>query len=294
MPKQTTRKPDWLKKRLDYESMHEMSKLLRSLNLHTVCEGAKCPNMGECFRNRTATFLILGNVCTRNCRFCAIPKGTPITPDPKEPEHLAEAAVKLKLKHVVITSVTRDDLKDGGASQFAKCIKEVKFKLPEASIEILIPDFKYNKSALDTVMNANPDIINHNIETVPELYADVRPMANYTQSLNVLEYVKKQRPDILTKSGFMLGLGEELSSVFNIMNDLRKINCDILTVGQYLPPSHNHAILKSYIKPEIFNEIENYGKKIGFIYIASGPYVRSSYNALDVFTKIKTTNYEIY
>jgi len=207
---------------------------------------------------------------------------------------LAEAAVKLKLKHVVITSVTRDDLKDGGASQFAKCIKEVKFKLPEASIEILIPDFKYNKSALDTVMNANPDIVNHNIETVPELYADVRPMANYTQSLNVLEYVKKQRPDILTKSGFMLGLGEELSSVFNIMNDLRKINCDILTVGQYLPPSHNHAILKSYIQPEIFNEIENYGKKIGFIYIASGPYVRSSYNALDVFTKIKTTNYEIY
>jgi lipoyl synthase len=281
------KKPEWLKKRLDYDSMHEMTKLLRSLNLHTVCEGAKCPNMGECFRNRTATFLILGDVCTRNCRFCAIPGGKPLPPDPKEPEHLAEAALKLNLKHVVITSVTRDDLKDGGSSQFAKCILEIKKKLPKASIEVLIPDFKFKKTALDTVMNANPDIINHNVETVPELYSDVRPMAKYQQSLNVIEYVKQQRPDILTKSGFMLGLGEKMSSVYKIMRDLRDINCDIITVGQYLPPSHEHALLKEYISPSVFKEIEEYGKSIGFLYVASGPYVRSSYNALEDFNKIK-------
>jgi lipoic acid synthetase len=283
----TKKKPEWLKKPLDYQSMHEMSKMLRSLNLSTVCEGARCPNMGECFRNRTATFLILGDVCTRNCRFCAIPTGKTSTPDPEEPMHLAEAAFKLQLKHVVITSVTRDDLPDGGATQFAACIKAVKERMPKASIEVLIPDFKGNIKALDIVMEANPDIVNHNIETVPELYKDVRPMANYQQSLDVLKYVKQQRPEIYTKSGFMLGLGEELDSVYQIIDDLKNIDCDMLTIGQYLPPSHNHALLKEYIHPDTFKALENYCIEKRFLYTASGPYVRSSYHAFESFGKLK-------
>jgi lipoyl synthase len=275
------RKPAWLNKKLDYASMKEMGEMLRSLNLHTVCEGAKCPNMGECFKNRTATFLILGEVCTRNCKFCAIPSGTTSCVDPEEPKHLAEAALKLKLNHVVITSVTRDDLDDGGSEQFAKCIAEVRRVLPKSSIEVLIPDFNADEKSLDNVIFAKPEIVNHNIETVKSLYDIARPMANYKQSLRVLEYVKSQNPTIYTKSGIMLGLGETKDEVYELFDDLRAAGCDMLTIGQYLPPSHDHVSLKEYVSPEIFEEYKQVALQKGFKYVASGPYVRSSYNALE-------------
>jgi lipoic acid synthetase len=245
--------------------------------------------MGECFRNHTATFMILGEICTRNCRFCAIPTGKPTPVDPEEPKHLAEAALKLKLKHVVITSVTRDDLDDGGATQFAECIKEIRKVLPDSSIEVLIPDFQGNEKAIDIVIEAKPEIINHNVETVPGLYEIARPMANYQQSLNVLKYVKEQNPEIYTKSGIMLGLGEQKDDVFKLFDDLVNINCDMLTIGQYLPPSHQHVSLKEYVTPEVFEEYKIKGLEKGFKYVASGPYVRSSYNALEGMNVVKST-----
>ncbi len=269
--------------------MKEMGSMLRSLNLHTVCEDAKCPNMGECFRNSTATFMILGEVCTRNCKFCAIPTGKTSPVDPEEPKHLAEAALKLNLKHVVITSVTRDDLPDGGATQFAKCIEEIRKVLPKSSIEVLIPDFQGNQKALDIVIKAKPEIINHNVETVPSLYEIARPMANYQQSLDVLKYVKEQNPKIYTKSGIMLGLGEKEDEIFSLFDNLVSIKCDMLTIGQYLPPSHDHAILKEYVAPEIFENYKNTALQKGFKYVASGPYVRSSYNALEGMKEVKNT-----
>lgn len=284
---ESLKKPEWLNKRLDYDSMRTMGEMLRSLNLHTVCEGAKCPNMGECFRKRTATFMILGDVCTRNCKFCAIPAGKPADIDPNEPKHLAEAALKLKLNHVVITSVTRDDLKDGGADHFAKCIKEIRKVLPKATVEILIPDFKGDKKSIDIVIDAKPEILNHNIETVPSLYKSVRPMAQYERSLELLSYVKTRNPNIYTKSGIMLGLGETYEEVLQTFDDLRNHDCDMLTIGQYLPPSYNHAILKEYIKPEIFDELKKIGLSKGFKFVASGPYVRSSYNAFEGIEELK-------
>lgn len=286
------RKPAWLNKKLDYASMKEMGEMLRSLNLHTVCEGAKCPNMGECFRNRTATFMILGDVCTRNCKFCAIPSGTTACVDLDEPKHLAEAALKLKLNHVVITSVTRDDLADGGSEQFAKCIAALREVLPKSSIEVLIPDFQADEQALDNVINAKPEIINHNVETVPSLYDIARPMANYRQSLKVLEYVKQQNPDIYTKSGIMLGLGETREEVLSLFDDLRAVNCDMLTIGQYLPPSHDHASLKEYVSPEVFEDYKQAALAKGFRYVASGPYVRSSYNALEGMKEVGVGDFD--
>lgn len=280
------KKPEWLNKKIDFKSMKEVGSMLRSLNLNTVCEGAKCPNMGECFRNSTATFMILGNICTRNCMFCAVPTGKTTQPDSNEPENLAKAAKKLKLKHVVITSVTRDDLADGGAKQFANCIKAIREHLPTSSIEVLIPDMQGDTKSLDIVINAQPNILNHNIETVPNLYKDVRPMANYNQSLFVLDYTKTQNPKIYTKSGIMIGLGENLNEVIGVLDDLRKVNCDMLTIGQYLPPSHNHAILKEYIHPDIFKEYKEIAIRKGFRYVASGPYVRSSYNAVEGMTEV--------
>jgi lipoyl synthase len=282
----TNKKPDWLNKRLDYKSMKEMGKMLRSMNLHTVCEGAKCPNMGECFRNQTATFMILGDVCTRNCKFCAIPTGKLFPPDLEEPKHLAEASKKLKLKHVVITSVTRDDLEDGGANQFANCIFEIKKILPKSSIEVLIPDMQGNKESLKIVLDAKPNILNHNIETVKRLYDIARPMADYQQSLDVLKFSKEYDSNIITKSGIMLGLGETQEELESLFNDLRNVDCDMLTIGQYLPPSHEHASLKEYIHPDIFDNYKQIALKKGFKYVASGPYVRSSYNAIEGIEKI--------
>lgn len=281
------KKPEWLGKKIDYESMTKMGRMLRSMSLHTVCEEAHCPNMGECFRKQTATFMILGNVCTRNCSFCAIPAGKPAIPDPREPARLAQAAAKLKLKHVVITSVTRDDLPDGGAGHFARCVAEVKHLLPKSSVEVLIPDFEMDTHALDLLMEAAPDIVNHNVETVPFLYNEVRPMADYKRSLSVLNYIKKNYPGTVIKSGLMLGLGEKQEEVKQVIRDLADISCDMLTIGQYLPPSNQHALLKNYVHPEVFEEMKEYSQKAGVSYTASGPYVRSSYHAEDNYEQIK-------
>lgn len=280
------KKPEWLRKKIDYESQKEMGKMLRDLKLHSVCEEARCPNMGECFKNRTATFMILGNVCTRNCRFCAVTKGKPTEFDKNEAVQLAEAAKKLNLKHIVITSVTRDDLEDGGASQFADCIYEIRKVLPNSTIEVLIPDLQGDKLSLDIIIKAKPEIINHNVETVSSLYPEVRALANYQRSLDVLNYVKEQDSSIYTKSGIMLGLGEKKEDVESLFDDLLINKCDMLTIGQYLPPSYKHALLKEYISPEVFEDYKNTALKKGFKFVASGPYVRSSYHALEGITTL--------
>ena len=273
------KKPDWLKRRIDPVAVNQMESLLRELNLHTVCEGANCPNRGECFRNKTATFMILGDVCTRNCRFCAVTKGAPTPVDPNEPEHVAEAAQKLGLKHVVVTSVTRDDLPDGGAAHFAAVVAAIKKRLPDATIEVLIPDFQGDPDALQAVIDARPDIINHNIETVPSLYAAVRPMAQYARSLELLKRVKVSGGGIYSKTGIMVGLGETPDEVNAVMDDLLAAGCDILTIGQYLQPTKGHLPVAEYVHPDQFDAYKRTGLEKGFRYVASGPLVRSSYNA---------------
>jgi lipoic acid synthetase len=251
------------------------------LKLNTVCESALCPNLGECFARRTATFMILGKVCTRNCRFCAVEGGQPELLDPEEPRRVAEAATRLGLKHVVVTSVTRDDLPDGGAGQFAATIQALREKLPYAIIEVLTPDFQGERKAIASVVEAQPHIFNHNVETVPRLYPRVRPEADYRRSLEVLRTVKELAPSIYTKSGLMVGLGETREEVEQVMADLREINCDILTIGQYLRPSPQHLEVKEFIPPEVFDYYAEAGRKMGFLYVASAPFVRSSYNAAE-------------
>ena len=275
------RKPEWLKKKMDPAAVMEMEGMLRSLNLHTVCEGANCPNRGECFKNRTATFMILGDVCTRNCRFCAVCKGRPTPVDPMEPENIATAARQLGLRHTVITSVTRDDLPDGGAAHFAECIRALKERMPDSTVEVLIPDFRGSLAALQTVMDARPEIINHNIETVPRLYPAVRPMAQYDRSLELLERVKRLGGGIYSKTGIMVGLGETEDEVLSAMDDLIAVGCDILTIGQYLQPSREHIAVAEFIHPDQFEKYRRTGLEKGFKYVASGPLVRSSYNAIE-------------
>ncbi len=275
------RKPEWLKKKVNAEAVMEMEGMLRSLNLHTVCEGANCPNRGECFKNKTATFMVLGEVCTRNCRFCAVCKGRPTPVDPQEPENVATAAQQLGLAHTVVTSVTRDDLPDGGAEHFAQCISALKRHLPQSTVEVLIPDFRGSLEALQTVINARPDIINHNIETVPRLYSAVRPMAKYERSLELLERVKQLGGGIYSKTGIMVGLGETQDEVLAVMDDLIAIGCDLLTIGQYLQPSREHIEIAEFIHPDQFEEYRRIGLEKGFKYVASGPLVRSSYNAIE-------------
>ncbi|MGB9809038.1 MAG: lipoyl synthase, partial [Caldanaerobacter sp.] len=245
------RKPEWLKVRILSEDLNRMEAFLKNMGLNTVCQSANCPNMGECFARRTATFMIMGNICTRNCRFCAVEKGHPQPLDEEEPGRVAEAARRLGLKHVVVTSVTRDDLPDGGASHFAKTIYELK-KLPGVTVEVLVPDFMGNEEAIRTVVEAKPDVINHNVETVPRLYSRVRPKADYIRSLNLLKKVKELDPLILTKSGIMVGLGETEEEVIEVMKDLRDIDCDMMTIGQYLRPSHKHIEVAEYVTPEQF------------------------------------------
>jgi lipoic acid synthetase len=276
-----TKKPEWLQKRMDFKSMKEMGDMLRSLNLNTVCEGARCPNMGECFKNKTATFMILGSICTRNCRFCAIEQLTPTPVDSEEPRNVALASKKLGLRHVVVTSVTRDDLADQGAKQFAQTVLEIKKELPKATIELLIPDMNMKEDCLKIVADSKPTILNHNIETVPALYDDIRPMADYRQSLDVLKYFREKSEGIYTKSGIMVGLGETREEVLDVLKDLRSVDCDILTIGQYLPPSKNHAKLVEYVTPETFDFYKEEAEKLGFKFVASGPYVRSSYQAAE-------------
>jgi lipoic acid synthetase len=272
------RKPEWLKVRILSEDLNRMEAFLKNMALNTVCQSANCPNMGECFARRTATFMIMGNICTRNCRFCAVEKGHPQPLDEEEPRRVAEAARRLGLRHVVVTSVTRDDLPDGGASHFAKTIYELK-KLPGVTVEVLVPDFMGNEEAIRTVVEAKPDVINHNVETVPRLYSRVRPKADYIRSLNLLKKVKELDPLILTKSGIMVGLGETEEEVIEVMKDLRDIDCDMMTIGQYLRPSHKHIEVAEYVTPEQFKRYEEIGYKLGFKHVASGPLVRSSYHA---------------
>ncbi|GAA0116146.1 lipoyl synthase [Clostridium senegalense] len=276
------RKPDWLKVKLEHsDNFKKVQALTRSLSLNTVCTEANCPNRLECHNKGTATFMILGNTCTRNCRFCNVTSGTPTDVDPLEPIHVAEAIQKLNLRHAVITSVTRDDLVDGGASHFANVINCIRKLNPSTTVEVLIPDLKGNWNGLKTITDAKPEILNHNIETVPSLYSKVRPQAIYSRSLELLKMVKKLDSSILTKSGFMLGLGENDDEVISLLKDLRTYECDIVTIGQYLQPSKNHIELVEYVHPDKFNKFKDIGMDMGFRYIASAPLVRSSYNAAE-------------
>ncbi|MCD4824653.1 MAG: lipoyl synthase [Phycisphaerae bacterium] len=288
------RLPLWLKRRLPAGGESAaVVKLLHDLKLATVCEGAQCPNRGECYARGTATFLILGETCTRSCRFCAIPTTT--TPDPPredEPSAVAQASAAMGLKYVVITSVTRDDLPDGGAGHFARTIQAVRSRLPEAKIEVLVPDFQGNEAAIDIVLAAGPDVFNHNVETAERLYAAVRPQADYRQSMAVLAYAKRRAAEtsaaVYTKSGMMVGLGETDDEVLGVMRDLRLANCDILTIGQYLAPSGSHLPVERFVPPEIFDAWEIRAKKMGFSAAACGPFVRSSYHAETVFDETNT------
>lgn len=281
-------RPSWLKKRLSINvKQDEVSSVLKELRLNTVCESALCPNIAECFAKGTATFMILGNVCTRNCYFCAVPKGEPVEVDEGEPLRIACATKKLRLRHVVITSVTRDDLPDGGSEQFAKTIYALRSEMPEVTIEVLTPDFMGDVSAISKVVSEGPDVFNHNVETVPRLYTAIRPMANYRRSLDVLKKVKELNPHIYTKSGMMLGLGETRTEVSEVIHDLKEAGCDILTIGQYLSPTKDHFPVKEYVHPETFFEIAEEAKKIGFKFVASSPFIRSSFNAMNVYSLIK-------
>jgi lipoic acid synthetase len=272
-------KPSWLNKKIHIGSCSEMKSLLRGMKLETVCEQASCPNISECFSRSNATFLILGRQCTRSCSFCNIVKGKPLPPDTEEPARVAEAVKKLALKHVVITSVTRDDLADGGAGIFSDTVLSIRKNTPQVAIEVLIPDFKLIHSSLRVVAESAPDIIAHNVETVPSLYQSARQGSDYRRSLSVLDIIKKISPLLKTKSGIMLGLGEKEAEVIAVMGDLRAAKCDFLSIGQYLAPSKIHHPVKEYIAPEQFASYKEKGLSMGFSHIESGPYVRSSYMA---------------
>jgi len=277
----------WLRRKLpDQKVVERMDSLLKELNLHTVCDSALCPNRGECFKKGTATFMILGNICTRNCQFCAVEKGKPLPLDLEEPYHIAQAAKHLNLKHIVITSVTRDDLPDGGAKHFARTITEIKKILPESTIEVLVPDFEGSWEVLQIVIDAHPEVINHNIETVSRLYKLVRPKAVYKRSLELLRQIKIRDKNIISKSGVMVGLGEEKDEMIKAMKDLREVDCNILTIGQYLKPSPHHLKVSNYIHPDEFEAYRKIGMSLGFKYVASAPLVRSSYQAGEILNKI--------
>jgi lipoic acid synthetase len=281
------RKPDWLKIEKGRAQGGKVSRTLESFQLNTVCEAAGCPNQGECYKGGTATFMLLGVNCTRNCRFCKVTTARPEDVDEREPEHVAEAVASMNLKHVVITSVTRDDLPDGGAEHFAKTIEAVRRKTPQVTIEVLIPDFKGDCKALETVLEASPDILNHNVETVPVLYNEVRPQAIFERSLELLKRVKARRPDIYTKSGFMVGLGETKEQVMELLQELHDAECDIVTIGQYLQPSLKHYTVKEYVHPDRFAEYKEKALQMGITCVASGPLVRSSYHAEEDLKRLK-------
>jgi lipoic acid synthetase len=278
------RLPEWARRpRTHFESLNKVKAGLRALNLHTVCESARCPNIHECFHRGAATFMILGNLCTRGCGFCSVPKGNPrihdMALDPAEPANVARMAAEMKLKYVVITSVNRDDLADGGSVHFAETVREVKRALPEARVEVLTPDFDGNMEAVARVLDAAPHVFNHNMETVPRLYRRVRPQADYRQSLEVLRFARQHRPDVMTKSGFMAGLGETPSEVEQLLRDLRERDVDVATIGQYLQPSRRNLQVTEYVTPEQFDRYRDFGLSLGFRMVFSGPLVRSSYMA---------------
>ena len=283
------RLPSWFKQKpADPETMVAVKGLLDGLSLHTICQSALCPNIGECFSQKTATFLILGDVCTRHCTFCAVKKGLPSPVDEKEPQHLLEAVERLGLDYVVITSVTRDDLPDGGASQFARTINMLHENRDGVTTEVLIPDFHGSAEALETVVKAGPQVVNHNVETVPHLYPEVRPGADYGRSVELLYRVKRLNPGIVTKSGLMLGLGETSDEVIEVMKDLMEANCDLLTIGQYLQPSPKHHPVAKFVNPEEFSEYERIGTNLGFASVTSAPLVRSSFQAAELYAKVKS------
>ncbi|TCO75219.1 lipoyl synthase [Marinisporobacter balticus] len=282
------RKPEWLRINLsEGRSLDYIKDLLNKYDLNTVCEEANCPNRMECFSKKTATFMILGSECSRNCKFCNVSHGKLQDVDLNEPENVANAALELGLKHVVITSVTRDDLPDGGAGHFANVIKAIKSRDDRIVVEVLIPDFQGDEAALNKVIEAKPEIINHNIETVSRLYPQVRSMAVYARSLEVLKNVKKMNKHIFTKSGIMVGLGEKEEEVMKVLEDLRDIGCDFLTIGQYLTPSIKHYPVVAYIPPETFEKYKKEARKIGFKFVTSGPFVRSSYHAAEAMRSQK-------
>jgi len=278
------KKPTWLKKRIPpIQEIEKVKAILGRGNLHTVCEEARCPNLGDCFSKGTATFLILGRVCTRNCGFCAVERGDPLPLNESEPEAAARAVRELKLQYVVLTSVTRDDLQDGGASHYAKAIRAIRDQDSGVKIEVLIPDFKGDRPALSTVLRERPDVLNHNVETIPRLYPQVRPQADYRRSLKLLKWVKEIEPSLWTKSGFMLGLGETQKEVLNLLTDLRDVGCDFLTIGQYLQPRSDRLPVVRFVPPEEFEEYWQIAQGMGFKGVASGPFVRSSFHASQMF-----------
>ena len=278
------KKPPWLKKRLPpFQDLQKVKSILEEADLHTVCEEARCPNLGDCFCNGTATFLILGRICTRNCGFCAVEHRSPVPPDEAEPEKLAQAVKKMGLQYVVITSVTRDDLPGGGAFLFAKTIQAIRALDSKIKIEVLIPDFKGDLNSLKDVLKENPDVLNHNVETISRLYPEVRPQAVYQRSLDLLRRSKEDYPHIPTKSGFMLGLGETQKEVLELLRDLRETGCDFLTIGQYLQPRQDRLPVIRFIPPEEFDEYKKVGEEMGFKAVASSPFVRSSFQASEMF-----------
>jgi lipoic acid synthetase len=279
-------KPEWLRKRLPTGKLaQEIEADLMKGGLHTICQEGCCPNQGECFSRGVATFLIMGNVCTRNCRFCAVTTGKPTPLDGEEPAKLAEEIHKMKLRFVVITSVTRDDLPDGGADHFVEVIQAVRQTCPGVGIEVLIPDFQGSTSALEAVIKSKPEVLNHNVETVPRLFRHVRPMGDYEQSVTLLKKAKEIDQSMITKSGFMVGLGETLEDIENVMNDLRKADCDILTIGQYLRPSKKHYPVYEYVDRDVYNAYKKLAYEKGFKHVAAGPFVRSSYRAEESYKK---------
>ncbi|HTC24514.1 MAG TPA: lipoyl synthase [Gemmatimonadales bacterium] len=280
MPLFPARKPGWLKvKAPGGPTYAELKGLMRELGLHTVCEEARCPNIGECWEHKAATFMILGDVCTRNCTYCAVAHGTPQPYDPVEPVRLAEAVERMGLRHVVITSVDRDDLPNGGAEAFAACIREIRGRLPDTSVEVLIPDFKGSETALKIVMDAEPDILNHNLETAERLYRLARPGGRYDRALELLARARRLSPNGLTKSGIILGLGEEWDEIVRCLQDLRRSDVNIVTLGQYLRPSDAHLPIARYYTPAEFTELREIGESLGFAHVESSPLTRSSYHA---------------
>ncbi|MFW6068581.1 MAG: lipoyl synthase [Chloroflexota bacterium] len=284
------RRPDWIKVRVPTGDNYSFLKdLMRSKGLHTVCEEAMCPNIGECWGAGTATFLIMGDTCTRSCGFCDIKTGRPQALDWEEPERVAQAVQKMNLRHVVITSVNRDEREDGGAPIFALCIERIREVQPGCSIEVLIPDFKGSEAALKIVMDTRPDILNHNVETVPRLFRKVQPQDHYEWALTTLRNAKAMQPDVLTKSGLMVGLGETFDEVVDVMRDLAALKVDILTIGQYLQPSRQHLPIERYYEPHEFEELRRIGYELGFRWVESGPLVRSSYRAEKQVRELSTT-----
>ena len=278
---QPLRKPDWIRVRLPAgNQVQQLKKTLRENSLHTVCEEASCPNLPECFGRGTATFMIMGDICTRRCPFCDVAHGRPFKLDEQEPIHLAQTIQDMNLKYVVITSVDRDDLRDGGAGHFVRCIEETRSLNPGIQIEILVPDFRGRMDlAVELMANCPPDVFNHNLETIPRLYKKVRPGSDYQWSLNLIKNFKAAQPDIPTKSGLMLGIGEEIDEVKQVLSDLKEHDCDMITLGQYLQPSLNHLPVDRYVHPDEFDALREYGESLGFAHVASGPMVRSSYHA---------------